>query len=157
MQTQPNLSLVDQMVLINRPIASVFTFVSNHENYIHWFPGVVSIASADQQAHGTVGKVYRETLRLPTGRQQAMDIAVVSSQPPELFVTEGTFAPLHPRMEIRLTATSAHATRLNLRFFSRNPSTIARWLIGMLVKPTFNRQSGRGLQKLKTLLEAQTP
>ncbi len=157
MNVKPKLSLVDQTVSINRPIAHVFAFVSNHENYLQWFPGVVTIVSADQLAHGTVGKIYRETLRLPIGRHQAIDIAVVTSQPPELFVTEGTFAPLHPRMEIRLTQTSAQETMLSLRFFSRSQSTIARWLIGIFVKPTFARQSRRGLHRLKGILEAQTP
>ncbi len=157
MTNKPHLSLVDQSVSINRPIAYVFAFVSNHENYAQWFPGVVSVVPVDRQAHATVGKTYRETLRLPTGRHQAMDIVVVTSQPPDMFATEGTFAPLHPRMEVRLTQASAQETALHLHFFSRSQSAIARWLIGIFVKRTFARQSGRGLRKLKTILEAQMP
>jgi len=156
MNKKPNITLVDKTLLIKRPIAKVFEFLANHENYIKWFPGVVAIAAVDKLPHGTVGKIYSETLRLPTGRHRRIAIKVVESRFPALFMTEGTFAPVHPRMELRLSEQSAQETNLNLRFLSRSQSVIARFLIRTLVKKAFSRQSEVGLLKLKNILEEQT-
>ena len=153
MSSKPNIILADETVSIASPISNVFAFLSNHENYIRWYPGVMAVTSVDGLPQGTVGKVYKETLRLPSGRHRAFDIKVVESRTPDLFVTEGTLAPLHPRMEMRLTAKSAHETVLNLKFFSRNQSIMGRFLIGALVRRIVRRQSQVGLRKLKSLLE----
>lgn len=154
MNGKPNIPLVDETVSINCPISEVFEFVSNHENYIKWYPGVVAVTSTDGLAPGTAGKVYNEILRLPSGRQRAFDIEVVETRAPELFATEGTLAPLHPRMEMRLTAKSATVTALNLRFFSRNQSLVGRLLIGALAPRAVRPQTRAGLAKLKSILEA---
>jgi hypothetical protein len=153
MSAKPSIILADETLSIARPISNVFAFLSNHENYIRWYPGVVAVTSADGLPHGTVGKVYQETLRLPSGRHRVFDIKVVESRTPDLFMTEGTLAPLHPRMEMRLTAKSAHETVLSLKFFSRNQSAMGRFLIGALVRGVVRRQSLAGLRKLKSLLE----
>lgn len=153
MSSQQNITLADETLSIASPISTVFAFLSNHENYIAWYPGVVSVTAADRLPPGTVGKVYNETLRLPSGRHRAFDITVVESRAPELFMTEGTLAPIHPRMEMRLTATSAQETTLNLKFLSRNPSALGRLLIRALVARAVRRQSKVGLLKLKSLLE----
>jgi hypothetical protein len=112
----------------------------------------VAIEPVDN-THRRVGKTYKETLRLPTGRDERMSIKVVESQSPDLFVTEGTFAPVHPRMEIRLLAKSAQETILSLKFFSRSQSTIGRFLIATFVSKIFARQSDVGLRQLKNVLE----
>ena len=151
--SKPPIALVDQSVSIDAPIPSLFAFLSNHENYIRWYPNVVAIGSADAAAHGTVGKLYRETLRLPSGRDQTFDIKVVECRAPELFITEGTLKPIHPRMEVRLTATSATRTLVNLRFFSRGQSALGRFLIPLLFRRTMVRQTRAGLTRLKTLIE----
>lgn len=156
MHKKPNITLVNKTLLINRPIANVFEFLANHENYIKWFPGVVAIEAADNLPHGTAGKTYNEILRLPTGRHRRMTIKVVESRFPTLFMTEGTFAPVYPRMELRLSEQSAQETNLNLRFLSRSQSVIARLLIRTLVKKAFLRQSEVGLLQLKKILEEQT-
>lgn len=153
MNSKQNITLADETLSIANPISTVFAFLSNHENYIRWYPGVVSVTAADRLPPGTVGKVYNETLRLPSGRPRAFEITVVESRAPELFMTEGTLAPVHPRMEMRLTAKSAHETTLSLKFFSRNQSALGRLLIRALVRGAVRRQSRVGLLKLKSLLE----
>jgi uncharacterized protein YndB with AHSA1/START domain len=153
MSSKPNILLADETVSIASPISTVFAFLSNHENYSRWYPGAMAVTSVDGLPAGTVGKVYEETLRLPSGRDRVFDIQVVESRAPDLFMTEGTLAPLHPRMEMRLTAKSADETLLNLKFFSRNQSTLARLLVGALVKRVVRRQSRAGLRRLKSLLE----
>jgi hypothetical protein len=153
MSLKPNIVLADETLSIASPISNVFAFLSNHENYSRWYPGALAVASADGLPHGMVGKVYQETLRLPSGRHRAFDIKVVESRTPDQFMTEGTLTPLHPRMEMRLTAKSAHETVLSLKFFSRNQSAMGRFLIGALVRGVVRRQSQAGLRKLKLLLE----
>lgn len=153
MDEQPYIPLVDESVSIDRAISQVFEFVSDHENYVRWYPGVVAVTSRDGLAPGTIGKVYNEILTLPSGRRRAFDIRVVEAQAPGRFATEGSLAPLHPRMEMRLTAKSKWETELNLRFFSRNRSAIGRLLIGALGPRAIRPQARSALLKLKSILE----
>ncbi|MBI3198259.1 MAG: SRPBCC family protein [Rhodospirillales bacterium] len=153
MKTKPHIPLVDETISINCSISKVFEFISDHENYIRWYPGVMAVTSTDDLPPGTVGKVYNEILRLPSGRRRSFDIQVVESREPGLFATEGTLAPIHPRMEVRLTAKSGNETALNLRFFSRNQSAIGRLLIGTLGPRTIRPQTQSALLKLKSILE----
>ena len=157
MSKKLNVVLVDKTLLISSPIATVFAFLSNHENYVLWFPGVVAIVSPDDLPHGTVGKTYNETLRLPSGRNRTISIEVVECQAPIRFVMEADFAPLHPRTEIWLEAKSGHETSLNWKFFSRSQSPTGRFLIRTLLKKMLMRQSEAGLLKLKKILEGHAP
>lgn len=153
MSNKPHISLADETLSIASPISNVFAFLSNHQNYVRWYPGVIAVTSGDGLPQGAIGKVYNETLRLPSGRHQAFEIKVVESRAPDLFMTEGALAPIHPRMEIRLTAKTAQETLLSLKFFSRSQSVLGRLLIRALVRRAVRRQSQVGLRKLKTLLE----
>ena len=153
MRTKLNIPLVDEIMSIKCPISKVFEFISDHENYLQWYPGVMAVTSADDFPPGRVGKVYNEILRLPSGRRRSFDIQVVESRAPDLFATEGTLAPIHPRMEVRLTAKSGNETALNLRFFSRNQSAIGRLLIATLGPRAIRPQTQSALLKLKSILE----
>ena len=153
MQQKPNMPLVDETLVINRPISEVFAFVSDHENYVRWYADAEAVTSTDGLPPGTVGKIYSETLRLPTGRRRVFDIRVMDVQAPGLFATEAAFSPLHPRMEMRLTAKSKAETELNLRFFSRNQSALGRLLIGALIPRTMRKQMRSALLKLKSILD----
>lgn len=141
-------------MLIHAPISSVFDFVSNHENYIRWFPGVIGISAQDSLPHGTVGKVYRETLKLPSGRPRSFSIRVVESQATFLFSTEGDLEPIYPRMEMSLTSPTAAQTLLSLKFFSRSTSVLGRVLVRALLKKSIDRQSEGALINLKRILES---
>jgi len=152
MSTKPNMPLVDETLTINRPIIEVFDFLSNHENYALWFPDVVSIVSVNDLPHGSVGKAYSEVIKLPTGRRH-ITIDVVESRSPAVFVTEGNFPPLHPRMEVRLFEKSARESILNWKFYSRSQSAFVRLIVGALIKKSLAKQSTRGLKRLKNLLE----
>lgn len=152
MTLKPNILLADETVTIDSPIEAVFAFVSDHQNYSRWYPGAMAVIAVDDLPAGAVGKIYRETLRLPSGREQVFDITVVESQAPDRFMTEGSLAPLHPRMEMRLAARSARETALNLKFFSRSQSALGRLLIPTLARRVVQRQSRAGLRKLKSIL-----
>jgi hypothetical protein len=147
------MSLVDETLTINRPILEVFDFLSNHENYALWFPDVVSITSVNDLPHGSVGKVYSELLKLPAGRSRNITIEVVESRSPAVFITEGNFPPLHPRMEVRLFEKSARESILNWKFYSRSQSAFGRLIVGALIKKSVVKQSERGLKRLKIFLE----
>ena len=153
MSTKPNMPLVDETLTINRPILEVFNFLSNHENYALWFPDVVSITSVNDLPHGSVGKVYSELLKLPAGRSRNITIEVVESRSPAVFITEGNFPPLHPRMEVRLFEKSAQESILNWKFYSRSQSAFGRLIVGALIKKSVVKQSERGLKRLKIFLE----
>ena len=153
MSTKPNMPLVDETLTINRPILEVFNFLSNHENYARWFPDVVSIVSVNDLPHGSVGKVYSELLKLPAGRSRNITIEVVESRSPAVFITEGNFPPLHPRMEVRLFEKSARESILNWKFYSRSQSAFGRLIVGALIKKSVVKQSERGLKRLKIFLE----
>lgn len=153
MSTQQNLNLVDETLSIAAPISRVFAFLANHENYVLWFPKVISIISANQLPHGTVGKIYEEAIRLPGGRDKMITITVVESRSPELFVTEGDLAPLHPRMEVHLLAKSDDETSVNWKFYSRSQSMVGRALIRMLIQKPLQRDSKTGLARMKAILE----
>lgn len=148
-----NLTLVDATIPIKAPAQKVFEFLANHENYISWFPGVVTLSSANDLPHGSIGKLYHETLRLPTGRLRHITIKVVESDAPTYFAMEGDFAPLHPRTEITLFAKSPEETVLRWHFQSRSQSLAGRFLIKALVKKAVKKQSEIGLQKLVSILE----
>ena len=153
MRSKPPMLLVEQSVLIARPIGDVFDVVSNHENYRRWFPNVVSITTADGLPHGVVGKIYQERIRLPNGRPKDIAIRVVESQSPHSFATEGDVAVLQPRMEISLAVVSSAQTRLDLSFYSRNPSSLGRIVVAVLMKGALAKSFGRGLEQLRTLLD----
>lgn len=153
MTEKPNLTLVDAAIPVKAPMQKVYEFLANHENYSSWFPGVVALSSANDLPHGSIGKLYHETLRLPTGRLRQITIRVVESDAPASFAMEGEFAPLHPRTEITLFAKSPEMTILRWHFQSRNQSLAGRFLIKALVKKAVKKQSEIGLQKLVSILE----
>ncbi|MEL7546827.1 MAG: SRPBCC family protein [Pseudomonadota bacterium] len=153
MSSKPNLVLIDRSIVIARPIAQVFAFVANHENYGLWFPDVVSIVSVTDEPHGTVGKTYSETIRLPTGRERKISIPVVESNPPSQLATEGDFAPLQPRMEYQLTSLGETETEIRWLFTSRAKTPLGRVIVRLLAGKTMAARGEVALPKLKSVLE----
>lgn len=148
------LPLTSLTSLVHRPIEDVFAMISNHENYQHWYPGAVSVTSEDETPHGTVGKTYTETLRMPGGRLQSIRIVTVKSQPPETFVTQGDFAPLLPQMSFQLARADERHTRITWMFHSRARSPLRRLIIALVFRPVLKRQAVAAMANLTRLLEA---
>jgi hypothetical protein len=46
------IELANTFLAINAPINTVFNYISNMENYINWFPGIVDIRSANSVVTG---------------------------------------------------------------------------------------------------------
>ncbi len=153
MPSKPRLLLIDQTLVVGQPVDKVFAFVANHENYALWFPDVVSVVSKTPEPHGTIGKVYRETLRLPTGRIREIEIPVVESDPPRQLATEAEFAPLQPRMEFQLTDLGQEGTEIRWLFSSRAGSFLARLMIRRLFAKSLAAKGEVAAGRLKALLE----
>lgn len=145
--------LADHTITIERPIDEVFEYIANHENYVTWFPGAISVVSSNDQPHGSVGKVYTEQVKLPSGRLAEMKIPVVECNRPTHFATEGHFPPLHPRMEVRLEKLAENRTKLRWIFSSRNQSVLGRFFVRALAKRNLVRRSTEGMAILKLILE----
>ncbi|MDX1491646.1 MAG: SRPBCC family protein [Pseudohongiellaceae bacterium] len=145
--------LAEHTITIERTIDAVFDYISNHENYVNWFPGAISVVSKNELPHGTTGKIYTEQVKLLSGRLCEMEIPVVRCTRPSLFVTEGQFSPLHPRMEIRLERLGADLTKLQWVFSSRNQSTLGRFLVRILAKRNLLKRSTEAMANLKSILE----
>ena len=152
--TKPDPILLTQLsARVNRPIDDVFTFVSNHENYKLWYPGVVSVVSANDKPHGTPGKTYMETLKMPGGRHQEIPIVAIISERPRRFVTEGEFPALMPQMSFELRAASESQTDIVWTFRSRHTSPVRRLVARLLYRPVMKRQALTAMAQLTRLLE----
>ena len=137
----------------HQPIDSVFTFIANHENYKRWYPGVVSVTSVDDMPHGVVGKTYCETLQMPGGRLQNIQIVTIASTPPHRFVTQGDFASLLPQMTFELSSSEGGGTDVMWMFHSRHTSPVRRLVARLIFRPILRRQATHAMATLTRLLE----
>lgn len=156
MTSNSPLVLIDQSIVIDCSIEDVFAFVANHENYALWFPNVISIHSMTDEPHGTIGKIYSETIRMPGGRERQISIPVVESQPPHQLATEGVFAPLHPRMEYQLKSLAENKTELRWLFTSRAKSMFGKFMVRQMAAKRMAANAKIALPKLKSLVEQST-
>jgi hypothetical protein len=113
------IELANTSLAINAPINTVFNYISNMENYINWFPGVVDIRSANSLRHGVVGKEYIEKLSLPNGDVE-LTIMVVRSEVNKLFSTQGNLEGILPQMTVKFSVNTDKNCEVNLQFHSRN-------------------------------------
>jgi uncharacterized protein YndB with AHSA1/START domain len=143
--------LTENTVSIACDVRSAFAYVSNMENFAQWFPNVRLVASADAQAHATLGKQYVEVVATPRGEQK-IPLRVKAVEPDRLFVTEGEYPPLMPRMEIEFQSQGAGCT-VTWRMFSRNTSLLARFTWLRLARRVIRERATLGLAQLKKQLE----
>ncbi|MFC3153242.1 SRPBCC family protein [Litoribrevibacter euphylliae] len=106
---------------ISAPVAAVFDYVTNMENYGEWFPGVVAIKSGNNLPHARVGKTYLETLQLPGGEHE-LSIDVVQSEALSLFLTQGDLEGILPQMTMRFSEEQEGVCTFDLQYHSRNSS-----------------------------------
>ena len=113
--------LTEQSVEIARPVATVYRDATNLERFGEWFPGVIAVVSANDLAHASVGKEYRESVEVPGRGRVDVRILVREATPDVWLATEGDLAPLLPRMEMQFAALTPHGCRLTWRMGSRHP------------------------------------
>lgn len=106
---------------VSAPVAVVFDYVTNMENYGDWFPGVVAIKSGNDLPHAMVGKTYLETLMFPDGEHE-LSIEVVQSEAERLFLTQGDLEAVLPQMTMRFSEEQEGTCTFDLQYHSRNVS-----------------------------------
>ena len=143
--------LTENTISIACNVGSAFAYATNMENFAQWFPNVRSVVSADTQPHATLGKQYLELVSTPRGEQK-ISLRVKAVEPDRLFVTEGDYPPLLPRMEIEFQPQGTGCT-VTWRMFSRNTSLLARFTWLRLARRIISQRAAVGVVQLKRQLE----
>jgi len=147
--------LAKETISIDRPAALIFDYVSNMENFGRWFQGVIAIEAVANEAHGTLGKTYLETVNIPLRGSRQIKLQVIESRKPTLFVTEGDFSPVMPRMEITITECGL-SSRFEWKMYSRNHGILFRALLLPLIRSEITKRAQKSLPRLKAVLEQKT-
>lgn len=146
--------LAEQSTTIRCDVRTVFAYASNMENFSQWFPGVRSIVSANALQPTEPGKEYLEVVATPAGEERQVLVRVRQVEPDRLFVTEGEYPPLLPRMEILFRAEGADECAITWRMFSRNdaPESELSWL--PMARGAIRERAEAGVAQLKMRLES---
>lgn len=81
--------LAEQSIDIACSVAVAYDFACNLERFGEWFPGVLTMASANSLDHAVVGKQYMETVAVPLRGTRKVTITVKEAEADKRFVTEG--------------------------------------------------------------------
>jgi len=145
------IELTKASITISAPVEIVFTYVSNMENYKHWFPGVIDINSYNNLAHGVVGKKYKETLLLPDGEAELI-IEVDQCEDNRLFITKGNLVGVLPRMSLIFSVDHEKNCHVSLQFHSRNAELTETSDIIIALRQDLTSRAKVGLTTLKEIL-----
>lgn len=145
--------LAESTAEITRPVTVAYEYAANLERFGEWFPGVIGITSANSLPHGQPGKEYLETVAVPLRGQRKIRLVVKEAEVDRLLVTEGAFAPLLPRMQMRFESLTADSCRVRWQMFSRNKSLLAKFTIIPLARGVMRKRAAAGLAALKRRLE----
>lgn len=146
--------LAERTSVLTRPVSEVYPYATNLEHFGTWFPGVLTIESANPLPHGQVGKEYLETVRVPLRGARRIVVTVKEAIEHRRFVTEGRFPPLLPRMEMLFDVAGRDSTRVTWRMYSRSRSRLVQLLLVPLARRVMQRRADAGLAKLGALLQA---
>lgn len=147
------LLLTEQSITIARSVEAAYQYATNLEHFSEWFPGVISIESANTLAHAERGKEYLETMAIPLRGTRKIKIRVKDAQPNKVFVTEGEFPPLKPRMEILFEATGTDSSSVTWRMLSRNEGYLFKTTLLPFFKNVMHKRAAIGIQRLQQKLE----
>lgn len=133
-------------------IRDAYDITTDMTRFGEWFPQVLDIRSIDDLPPGTTGKAYLETVRMPLGKPQQIRLQVTDAIPGRFFATEGAFAPLMPRMEIRYAPGAAGHCRISWAMYSRNPHRALRFTLLPLIGLTLRGRATSARTNLGKLL-----
>jgi len=146
------IELAKTSITIAARIDTVFEYVSNMENYKHWFPGVVDIKSANNLTHGEVGKKYVEILSLPSGAVE-LEIEVDQCDINHLFLTKGNLTGILPQMKVTFFVNEEKSCEVNLQYHSRNPELTPTSDIVIALREDLSIRANKGVAHLKAIME----
>jgi uncharacterized protein YndB with AHSA1/START domain len=146
--------LTEKIIEIARPVESVYAYTTNLEHFSEWFPAVLSVTSIDARAHADPGKEYLETVKNRNGSERKIKIQVKQSERNALFVSEGDYAPLLPRMEIAFKSLGQEKCSVTWRMYSRNGSLLARFFLLPIARKVMAQRAAAGVVRLRDRLES---
>lgn len=103
--------IVSRTVTVDRPIETVFAYLSDFTTTTQWDPGTVRTVRAD--GDGGVGTVYQNTSRF-AGRETELTYVVTDRRAPELIALRGENSTIVATDTMTLSATPA-GTRVTYR------------------------------------------
>jgi hypothetical protein len=145
--------LADAVVTVECSRAKAFDYAANLENFVDWFPGVVSIVANDELSAAAIGKTYSEAVSVPLRGKQSVVIRVTDAAAPQRLVTEGDLRPLLPRMEMEFVGAGQNTCEVRWRMLSRNENRLAGCTVLPVAGWVMRRRAKIGLRNLKLLLE----
>ncbi|OBB32650.1 SRPBCC family protein [Mycolicibacterium fortuitum] len=145
--------LAEMVVTVACSQAKAFDYAANLENFVQWFPGVVSITANDALPTATTGKKYTEAVSVPLRGMRRVTIQVTDAAPPNRVVTHGDMRPLLPRMEMDFVQTGRNVCEVHWRMMSRNENRFAACTVLPLAGWVMGRRAKIGLRNLKLQLE----
>lgn len=143
--------LLEANVWIDRAPEAVYRFVADFENYPEWFPGILQMKSQDDRPPGTVGKRYSEIAQVPPGREEQIDVELISATPNEELASQASLAPLRPRFRYRFVSQDG-----GCRFVwsvHTQESGLAAALARAVTRLVLRRRSRAAMANLKRILE----
>jgi uncharacterized protein YndB with AHSA1/START domain len=137
----------ENTVMIRRPTAEVFAFLSDFENIPKWNYAIVETHKVSQGPVG-VGTIYRQVRSVPRRSEEHFEVTVYN--PPRQLEIRGQLGPFPSRLSYVLDAIPegtrvTNAVELELRGPGR--------LLGPVAVPRVRDAVAANLQKLKELLE----
>lgn len=140
---------VDHELVIDRPVAEVFTYLTDVDSLTEWQASVVGVRR-ETDGPTAVGTRFVED-RSALGRQVSSTIEVIEHEPDRIFSVRVVSGPVRFRVTHTFEALDGQ-TRLRVHG-EGDPHGVAR-MAGMLVARQARREFERDFARLKELLEA---
>jgi uncharacterized protein YndB with AHSA1/START domain len=138
----------ERTVVVARPAAVVFEFLSPGPRCTHWREGIRKIARMTN--HPGVGAVYRQVMIGPGGRDVDCDFLVTGYDPPHRLDFAVVAGPSRPTGSFELAEVNAGHTQVTFRL-DASPRGL-RLLMAPLWARVLRLQVAQ-LERLKTVLE----
>jgi uncharacterized protein YndB with AHSA1/START domain len=137
----------ENIVMIRRPIADVFAFLSDFENLPRWNYAIADTRKISEGPVG-VGTIYQQVRSVPSRSEERFE--VTAHNPPRQLEIQGQLGPFPSRLCYALD-TIPEGTRLTntVELELRGPGR----LLGRVAVPRVRDAVAANLRKLKELLE----
>jgi len=146
--------VAESRVNIDLPLAEVFEYVSDFNNYADWAPGILSMKEVDQIPVDTIGKKYIETLNIPIKGETSIDLVIRHFEKDRLIRFEPALKPLLPRFTLRFTEIGKNMTNVQWLCESRNASPVFKKVLKPVLSKVIQKAGDEQLATLKSLMEA---
>jgi uncharacterized protein YndB with AHSA1/START domain len=142
-------------IVLDKPIAEVFAFVTDIKNMERWVSGVTEPRHTSETAFGT-GSTFTSKYAYG-GKTYDITYVVTQYEPPVRYGTESTSEPFpfQSLIELESTGDSTKLTNTISAVLDSKAKTVVYTLLGPLMRGMMKKQLRAELVTLKTALEAQ--